>query len=104
MNWGRIGLWSIYKREVSKLSKSILVISTPENCTGCSLYHYPSCHCYITGKFQNNISEDYKPDWCPLKEVPDKKKPRKIHDNNLGHFYISAFDKGYNKCIDDILQ
>lgn len=44
-----------------------------------------------------------KPDWCLVKNIPEKKKPRRIYDNNLGHFHISAFDKGFNKCIDEIL-
>lgn len=65
------------------MSKSMLVMDTPENCVKCSLYHYPSCRCYVTEKFQNNISEDYKPDWCPLQEVP-KKKPYNGEDGITG--------------------
>ena len=93
------------------MSKSILLIDTPENCRDCpcgkEIYnHY--CVRYECSVISQNITkEEYKkekPDWCPLKEIPKKKKPRKIHDNNLGHFHVSAFDKGYNKCIDEILQ
>ena len=79
------------------MSKSILVIDTPENCVKCILYHYTSCRCYITGRFQNNISEDYKPDWCPLRDLPGKANHPDYCDNG-------RYDKGWNACIDKILK
>ena len=90
------------------MSKSILVIDTPEDCIGCPCHfldNYGMIYCRKNNKIllPNDI-ENVKPTWCPLKEIPKKKKPRKIQDNNLGHFHISAFDKGYNKCIEEILQ
>lgn len=79
------------------MSKSILVIDTPENCVKCILYHYPSCRCCITGRFQNNISEDFKPDWCPLRNLPEKANHPDYCDNG-------RYDKGWNDCIDEILK
>ena len=40
-----------------------------------------------------------KPDWCPLKEVPERKK--------LGEFVSAMEDMkvvGYNACLDEILS
>ena len=89
------------------MSKSILLIETPENCLKCEFVGRRldgTLRCTRNSDSSNVVFGLSKPDWCPLKEIPEKKKPRKIHDNNLGHYHISAFDKGYNKCIDEILQ
>lgn len=93
------------------MSKSMLVMDTPENCVKCSLYHYPSCRCYVTSRIQNNISDDYKPDWCPLQEVP-KKKPYNGEDGITGislsrkvnEALHEAAALGWNACIDEILK
>lgn len=87
------------------MSKSILVIDTPEMCIGCMFNDMQFCQAVFEGsEYIEDDDLEKKPNWCPVKEIPKKKDPRKIHDNNLGHFYVSAFDKGYNKCIDEILQ
>ena len=53
------------------MSKAILVMDMPEKCEKCKFnLHYPSVkqYCYIM-----QISHDEeKPDWCPLKEIPEK--------------------------------
>ena len=92
-----------------------MVIDTPETCLDCKfcfeLHEGIEACCLLSddledetlcGEISNYCQE--RPNWCPLKEIPKKKEPRKIHDNNLGHFHVSAFDKGYNKCIDELLQ
>lgn len=89
------------------MSKSILVIDTPENCVKCILYHYTSCRCYITGKFQNNTSEDYKPVWCPLRDFPEKKPKVKYQGNGcfgINEAMKNSFNMGFNSCIDEILK
>lgn len=94
------------------MDKSILIIDTPKRCSMCEFLRRTDedyCYCGRLG-FDYQVNEYMmstpkgKPDWCPVKEIPEKKTPRKIKDENLGHYYISAFDKGYNKCIDDILE
>lgn len=94
------------------LNKAILVIETPKRCSMCEFLKRTDekyCYCGRLG-FDYQINEYMtstpkgKPDWCPVKNIPEKKKPRRIYDNNLGHFHVSAFDKGFNKCIDEILQ
>lgn len=88
------------------LSQSILVIDTPQNCSKCPLFFdlYADMVCKANDRTIDYPYPDNKvQDWCPLKDMPEKKKPRRIHDNNLGHFHVSAFDKGFNKCIDEIL-
>lgn len=47
------------------MSKSILLIDTPEKCEDCILLYH--CH-----KYDDVITIDSKPDWCPLKPMPNK--------------------------------
>lgn len=96
-------------REVSKLSKSILVIDTPEKCEDCNFFYQynkddvDSAYCRVFGE-EKKTSIILKPNWCPLKEIPKKKEPKKMHGDNLWGYHMSAFDKGYNTCINEILQ
>lgn len=84
--------------ERSDTVKAILVMDMPSGCINCKLYDYPPSRCFVNGKFQNNISEDYKPDWCPLKPAPEKKDENKIY--TMTQLYRA---QGYNACIDEIL-
>lgn len=81
------------------MSKCVLVMDMPSGCIKCPLYDYVPSSCFLTNKFQNNISEDFKPDWCPLRELPEKKE---------ADIYTTAYDKatmiGYNACIDELLK
>lgn len=94
--------------------KAILVLEMPKNCL--------ECPCSDIGKdcFSNDyceliankeIESPYeKPDWCPLKPVPSKKKERYgiNRQTSTGHWetYGEKTDSvatGYNACIDEIL-
>ena len=92
------------------MSKSILVIDTPENCYNCGIRRGYSCG-GVSGTFGTGKDIDdfrlHKPDWCPLKEFP-KKKPKVKYQGN-GCFGINeamknSFNAGFNACIDEILK
>lgn len=88
------------------MSKSILVIDTPECCRECP------CHFtdivglgedgqekffrFLCGAENREIAEKVntgRQDWCPLKDVPDKYEPVSMN-----------FEIGYNACIDEFLK
>lgn len=97
------------------MSKSVLVIDTPKNCYECPFgteycgnLEYEGC-CELAGCLDGDmrlITEelyDYesesKPDWCPLKPLPEKfdgEKNRKLGD------FEPLFKIGWNACIDEI--
>lgn len=58
------------------MSKAVLVMDMPERCADCPLRSSKKTSyvcCYLTLK--NISSTDYydkKPDWCPLRELPEK--------------------------------
>ena len=85
------------------MSKSVLVIDTPENCISCSISRdcsniLEACIlCPITGKCALDKDAEMIPDWCPLMDLPEK-------DN--GDYPANTFDtgfvEGWNQCIDEI--
>ena len=83
------------------MSKAVLVMDMPERCADCPLRSSEKTSyvcCYLTLK--NISSTDYydkKPDWCPLRELPEKANHPAYCDNG-------RFDKGWNACLDMILE
>lgn len=77
------------------MSKSILVIDTPENCAKCPCFLEVATDCCgVNGK---DIDGHGKPDWCPLRNLPEKCEI----DTNLSE--IEYFRRiGFNACIDEI--
>ena len=74
--------------------KAILVIDMPDMCWECPLCHN-DCVCDIIGDVTDEDCVDMR---CPLKPMPEKKKT--LDDIYAG----SGFDRGYNGCIDEILE
>ena len=44
-----------------------------------------------------------KPDWCPLRELPEMKE-RLVATNDYDGGYSHGFTHGYNACIDELLK
>lgn len=85
------------------MSKSIILVETPQRCSMCKFlndtengYHY--CRIldfdYQVDEYMQSTPKG-KPDWCPLKEVPNK-----IAEEN--RWFSEDYAKGYNTCIDEI--
>ncbi len=87
------------------MSKSVLAIDTPENCYSCCLRREPIRNCpYCAVKLKGIKDSSVKPDWCPLKSLPEKMKVTGIYNGE----YFKAGGKppsykiGWNACIDEI--
>lgn len=91
------------------MSKSILVIDTPEGCESCLYcrgqysYHCKLMQfldkegfgfCYVT----HQVFRGGKPDWCPLRDLPEKEDCKNYLDDDA-----EAYCNGWNSCIDKIL-
>lgn len=79
------------------MSKSVLVIDTPEKCDSCMYIGTFHSFCKINCRDIKDTS--VKPDWCPLKPLPEKFDNEK--DRKLGDFE-PLFKIGWNACIDAI--
>ena len=84
------------------MSKAILVMDMPDSCDKCSLFgnHYSDMCCRALGNRGINYPypKDFRQDWCPLQEPPEREKSSYCFDEfEDGHVY------GWNACIDEIL-
>lgn len=75
--------------------KGIIVVDMPKNCHQCPLYseEYDCC----------NMEKQDDPDWCPIKQIPEKRNESREIKNNEELLQL-AIDFGYNSCIDEILK
>lgn len=95
------------------MSKSVLVMNTPENCYDCP-FGTAYCgeleyvgYCELAGCLDYDVilmtEEHYdcesksRPEWCPLMDLPEK-------DNGdyLANTFDAGFAEGRNQCIDEI--
>lgn len=86
------------------MRKSILVIDTPETCRECPCGKEINNHYCIRYEcsvlVQNMTKQEYKkekPDWCPLKEFPQKM----VEENR---WFSDEYAQGYNACIENIIK
>lgn len=97
------------------MSKSLLVIDTPEICVDCIFcqeYRTKSreyAYCYVTnGDSENDMKlinciygyRQSKPDWCPLKPLPEK-KAYIVPINNV-ESQKDIITVGWNDCLKEI--
>lgn len=83
------------------MAKAVLVMDMPESCFGCNFCHINcsdgdeySCQALeVAGPVDSNTYE--KPEWCPLRELPEKANHPDYCDNG-------RFDKGWNACLEEI--
>lgn len=84
------------------MSKSVLVMNTPENCGSCIHIDTFLPFCRINCRDIKDTST--KPDWCPLKPLPKKMKITGLYNGE----YFKAGGKlpnykiGWNDCINEI--
>ena len=82
------------------MAKAVLVMDMPDCCVDCCCGYFErytkelNLVCGATGEDANNV---VKPDWCPLRELPEKANHPDYCDNG-------RFDKGWNACLDEILE
>ena len=80
------------------MAKAVLIMDMPECCAECACSYFErgskelNLICGATGEDANNVG---KPDWCPLRELPEKANHPDYCDNG-------RFDKGWNACLDAI--
>lgn len=88
--------------------KALLVMDMPgscEECLFCDSIDYTCGAFRILGKnYTYDCPEDGVADWCPLKPVPEKRKADVIPLSPLLKETLSEYSKGWNACIDKILE
>ena len=84
------------------MSKSVLVMNTPEDCKSC--IHIGTFKYFCRVNCRDIKDTSVKPDWCPLKPLPEKMKATGIY--NCEYFKAGSkppsYKIGWNTCIDEI--
>lgn len=92
------------------MAKAVLVMDMPEQvCQKCILCYETENDdeylCCATGKL---LPGGEKPDWCPLRELPEKKEEfelRECKGSVKGTWKVPLIEnKGFNACLDEILE
>ena len=84
------------------MAKAVLVMDMPESCFDCNLCYIDyeedraTCQAYETAKEVDSDTFE-KPEWCPLRKLPEKVNHPDYCDNG-------RYDKGWNACLDEILK
>ena len=93
------------------MSKSILVIDTPESCHKCEFSEFGDLICGIARCNMSKKESNKKPNWCPLRDLPEKKKEKQYTNRQDNRRNTEAYKEtrdmvavGWNMCIDEILK
>lgn len=78
------------------MAKAILVMDMPENCFKCRLQNFLNCK-IVKGC---HVGEN-RPDWCPLRELPEKMPDLEHGYENVEKSIIRT---GWNACLDAIAK
>lgn len=78
------------------MSKSVLVMKTPKNCDSCIYVGVFVDFCRINCRDIKDTS--VKPDWCPLKSLPEKDNFDDLYDE-----YYTGYHDGWNDCLKEIV-
>lgn len=87
------------------MNKAILVIDMPDSCRDCSLVYGNdiSDWCLVMGHFNGDVyghtTNNTKPNWCPLKELPEK-----MEGYNSIKWQWGEYEDGWNHCIDCLID
>ena len=87
------------------MAKAVLIIDMPEQvCQKCTLCYETENDdeylCCATGKL---VPDGKKPDWCPLRELPEKKEttyPQACYTNS---YWTDEMKAGFNTCLNEML-
>ena len=87
------------------MDKAILVIDMPKSCKECDImFKDEYCEeCSYDSPEPNGVYEyvqnETKPDWCPLRKIPEK-----LEGNDLIYYKLGKYKDGWNNCIDELIK
>ena len=95
------------------MAKGFILVDMPENCLNCIFCRETHEGIEACCELEDNPKDDRlirdidvnytqdKPDWCPIRELPKRKKPMTIGTlSPMIKEQYYEFDSGYNACLD----
>lgn len=89
------------------MGKAVLVLDMPESCDMCNFTDMVNGKMYCGVPGCGELAKDYiscRPDWCPLRELPEKRNEEVFPLSPLLGMTYSEYSKGWNDCIDAIAE
>lgn len=90
------------------MSKGYILVDVPENCR-CIRGDEKWCQfggmvCLVSGRdVMKHISAGTKPDWCPIRELPERRKETLIPVSERVFKRCSEYATGWNDCLKTII-
>lgn len=82
--------------------KAVLIIDTPDKCEECPLIYW-TISGWACKPTKSIIEEDVKPNWCPLKNLPQKKSIElACQKEAVGNDYGAGLIVGWNDCLKEL--
>ena len=83
------------------MAKAVLIMDMPEDCNDCYAMYVSLSERFCRATEENLSAKAERPDWCPLRELPEK-----IPELKSGYEDISTSIRrvGWNACLDEILK
>ena len=86
------------------MAKAVLIMDMPEQvCQKCTLCYETENDdeylCCATGKL---VPDGEKPDWCPLRELPERKETLCTQKWYTNGYWSDEMKAGWNECLDAI--
>lgn len=89
------------------MDKAVLIMDDmPECCADCPCSFFERDNPIlnlICGAAQEDAYNVGKPDWCPLRELPEREEELPVEKYEFGGLG-KAFTSGWNTCLDEILK
>lgn len=87
------------------MSKGYILVDMPEKCSQCNFWFGKATapveyRCMAKQRQLENLTE--KPDWCPIRELPEKKEPTQFPISPLLPWQYTEYDKGWNACLEQM--
>lgn len=88
------------------MSKGYILVDVPEKCSQCNFWFAKAtepveCRCMAKQRKLQNLTE--KPDWCPIRELPEKRRVMGVPRNpSIGDFERVAYQRGWNDCVEQM--
>lgn len=93
------------------MAKGIIVVDVPEKCSDCVFSNPDGDYCPFRGAISYVEYDSRKPDWCPIRPLPERKDykgPDAVNGTLMSTRAKQAIDEagkmGWNACIDEILK
>lgn len=90
------------------MPKAVLIMNMPEKCADCPLRDSVKKGYVICFSTLESLSEtdyyDKKPDWCPLRELPEKKETVHSQECYTNGYWSDEMKAGWNVCLKKIVD